>query len=98
MASFMLQQIKVKTNILEDEKFTHIFSVEVVNELVLKGVPFREAYKKVGQDIAEGKFTANTVLNHTHTGSMGNLCNSQIKKRMDELVNQIQGNNTTRQM
>ncbi len=80
----MLQHIVVKDNILADEKYIHLFSVERVNELVLQGTPFRDAYKQVGKEIEEGSFSAPTQLNHTHVGSIGNLCNDEIEKAVEE--------------
>ena len=78
MAMLMLDNIRVKENILADEKYKYAFSVEEVNKLVLSGVPFRDAYKQIGMDIEEGKFTYSTALNHVHEGSIGNLCNDKI--------------------
>lgn len=80
----MLQHIVIKDDILTDEKYIHLFSVERVNELVLQGPPFRDAYKQVGKEIEEGRFKAPTQLSHTHTGSMGNLCNDEIERGMEE--------------
>lgn len=79
MSGVMLSNIKIKDYILEDEKYKFLFSVEEVNKLVLSGIPFRDAYKKVGKDIEDGKFTYSTKINHTHEGSIGNLCNDKIK-------------------
>jgi argininosuccinate lyase len=78
MADFMLQHISVKDGILSDPKYAYLFSVEVVNEEVLKGIPFREAYKNVGRAIEAGDFKAPSTVNHTHEGSIGNLCNDEI--------------------
>ncbi len=78
MTQLMLSNIQVKANILEDEKYKYLFSVEEVNKLVLAGVPFRDAYKKIGEDIEQGKFQATPNLQHTHEGSIGNLCNDKI--------------------
>ncbi|MCK7556981.1 argininosuccinate lyase [Chitinophaga sedimenti] len=86
MAKLMIENIKVKENILQDEKYKYLFSVEVVNNLVLEGLPFREAYKKVGLDIENGSFTTGTKVNHTHEGSIGNLCTAQIKGMMDKVL------------
>ena len=83
MTGLMLSRITVKENILEDEKYRHLFSVEEVNALVLKGIPFRDAYTKVGLDIQEGKFNPSKVLHHTHEGSLGNLCNDEIVRMMN---------------
>lgn len=79
MACFMLSSIRVKENLLADEKYKYLFSVEEVNRLVLAGMPFRDAYKKVGLDIEAGKYDPEKNVNHTHEGSIGNLCNEEIK-------------------
>jgi argininosuccinate lyase len=89
MTEFMLQHIKVKDDILKDEKYKDLFSVEVVNKEVLSGTPFREAYKKVGNTIEKGNFKPSTKVDHTHEGSIGNLCNDSIKKEMKLKVSQI---------
>jgi argininosuccinate lyase len=86
MAGLMLSNIQVKKDILEDEKYRFLFSVEEVNKLVLEGVPFRDAYKKIGLDIEAGKFSFNTSVNHSHEGSIGNLCTEEIKKLMQKVV------------
>jgi len=87
MSTFMLKEIRVKENILKDEFYMHVFSVEVVNELVLRGIPFRDAYKKVGLDIESNNFSPNQEsVNHTHEGSIGNLCNAEIKLKMDQTL------------
>ena len=84
----MLSNIQVKDNILEDEKYTYLFSVEAVNELVNKGVSFREAYKQVGNDIENGAFhfDISKGLHHTHEGSIGNLCNDEIGGLMQKVL------------
>lgn len=84
MAALMLSNISIKENIVADEKYKYIFSVEEVNKLVLQGVPFRDAYKKIGLDIEAGKFTYSTNVNHTHEGSIGNLCNDKINAMMQQ--------------
>lgn len=89
MATLMLSNIKVKENILDDEKYKFLFSVEEVNKLVISGVPFRDAYKKVGQDIEQDKFTYSTQLNHTHEGSMGKLCNDKIKENFTAVMSKF---------
>ncbi|GHV01773.1 argininosuccinate lyase [Bacteroidia bacterium] len=83
MADFMLEHISVRENILDDPKYDYMFSVEVVNNLALSGVPFREAYRKVGLDIENGTFTPSKTVNHTHMGSIGNLCNDRIAQLME---------------
>lgn len=86
MAGLMLSNIEIKKDILVDEKYKYLFSVEEVNKLVNAGVPFRDAYKKVGLDIEAGNFTYNSSVNHTHEGSIGNLCTEEIKKQMQKVV------------
>jgi argininosuccinate lyase len=86
MAQLMFESIHVKETILLDEKYKYAFSVEEVNKLVVKGVPFRDAYKQVGIAIENGNFQYSTSLNHTHEGSMGNLCNDKIEKMMQEVL------------
>jgi argininosuccinate lyase len=78
MTCLMLENIRIKDDILRDEKYSYLFSVDAVNEEVLNGVPFREAYRKVGQSIEEGTFSAPEQIRHTHEGSIGNLCNDEI--------------------
>lgn len=82
---FMLSNIRVKEGILEDPKYDLLFSVERVNQLVLEGVPFREAYKIIGNEINSDTYIANRDLAHSHEGSIGNLCNDQITAMMDEV-------------
>lgn len=89
MAHYMLENISVQTDILNDPKYDYLFSVEVVNNLALNGTPFREAYKKVGLDIEAGNFKAPHTVHHTHEGSIGNLCNDQIAKLMDAQLEQF---------
>ena len=78
MVAAMLRKIKVNEQILDDEKYNAIFSVEEVNRLAAEGMPFRDAYKKVGFDIEAGAFVPDKNINHTHEGSIGNLCNEAI--------------------
>ena len=89
MADYMLKQIIVRDNILKDEKYKFVFSVEEVNKEVLKGTPFRDAYKKVGKQIEDGKFKAPSNINHTHEGSIGNLCNAEIKRELKKITRKI---------
>jgi argininosuccinate lyase len=86
MAEFMLQHIDVKTDILNDPKYAYLFSVEEVNKRALNGLPFRDAYKQVGLEIEQGNFNPEKTVNHTHEGSIGNLCNAQIAAAMDKLI------------
>jgi argininosuccinate lyase len=86
MAGLMLSNIQVKENILADEKYKYLFSVEEVNKLVNAGMAFRDAYKKVGMDIEANNFKYDTTLNHTHEGSIGNLCTDKIKTQMQKIM------------
>lgn len=86
ITTYMLQNVVIKENVLNNKIYDYLFSVEVVNELVASGVSFRDAYKQVGLDIAEGKFQPSTNINHTHEGSIGNLCNAEIQQLMNETL------------
>lgn len=88
LAKLMLSNIEVKGDILKDEKYKYLFSVEAVNELVNKGIPFREAYKQIGEQIEKDEFNYDTSkkLNHTHEGSIGNLSNDKIKELMQAVL------------
>ncbi len=87
LMQLMLSNMKVKENILTDEKYKYLFSVEAVNELVNKGVPFREAYQQVGNAINKGEFEYDLQqLHHTHEGSIGNLCNEEITAEMNKVL------------
>ncbi len=86
MAGLMLSHIEIKKDILADEKYKYLFSVEEVNKLVLQGMPFRDAYKKVGLDIEAGKFSYDTRIAHTHEGSIGKLGTASIREKMQGLV------------
>jgi len=86
MATFMLQNITVNTDILNDPKYAYLFSVEEVNRLVLSGTPFRDAYKQVGAAIEKGEFKPGKQVKHTHEGSIGNLGNEEITAAFDTLV------------
>lgn len=86
MAQLMLSNIAVKENILTDDKYKFLFSVEEVNRLVLEGMPFRDAYKKVGIDIEKGNYNPATTVNHTHEGSIGNLMLPNIRTNMEQLI------------
>lgn len=89
MASYMLRNLSVKEDILNDPKYDYLFSVEVVNNMVLSGTPFREAYKKIGIDIENGSFKADKNVNHTHEGSIGNLCTNEISALMQQILDQF---------
>lgn len=83
MAAFTLKDVKVNTGILEDEKYDYLFSVDTLNQLVQDGMPFRDAYKKIGMEIQAGNFKPMKNVNHTHEGSIGNLCLEEIKNKMN---------------
>ena len=83
--TFSLKEIKVNTSILEDEKYDYLFSVDTLNELVLSGLPFRDAYKKMGAEIQAGTFTPKRDISHSHEGSLGNLCLDRIKNKMNQI-------------
>ena len=87
MTTFMLEKIKLKDNILADDKYKCLFSVDAVNELVKKGMPFREAYKKVGEEISSGNFVRPKKVSYTHEGSIGNLKNDVIVREMNAVRN-----------
>lgn len=86
IAKYMLENIIVNDQAVKDEKYKYMFSVDVVNNLVINGTTFRDAYKQVGLDIEAGNFKALENLEHSHEGSMGNLCNDRIKTMMDEVM------------
>lgn len=89
ITDFMLENIQIKDNILDDPKYDYLFSVEVVNNEVLKGVPFREAYRSIGIAIEEGKFAPAKEIHHTHEGSIGNLCNAEITKAFENVLHEF---------
>lgn len=86
MAAFMLEHISVREDILDDPKYDYLFSVEVVNKMVLDGMPFRDAYKQIGLEIENGTYAPERRVTHTHEGSIGNLCTDGITALMDEVV------------
>ena len=81
IAEYVLPKIKIKDNLLKDEKYKYIFSVEEINREVQNGIPFRDAYKLVADRIKKGSYKPELKINHTHEGSIGNLCNDHIKKK-----------------
>ena len=86
MTAYIINKIEVNDHILDDPRYDPMFSVEEVNRLAAEGMPFRDAYKKVGLDIEAGRFTPDKNIRHTHEGSIGNLCNDRISALMDEVV------------
>lgn len=83
--TFSLKEIKVNDSILNDPKYDYLFSVDTLNELVQNGMPFRDAYKKMGMEINEGTFTPKRDIHHSHEGSLGNLCLKEINDKMKEV-------------
>ena len=86
MTTYIMNEIKVNEHILDDDKYLLIFSVEEVNRLAREGMPFRDAYKKVGLDIEAGNFSHSKQVHHTHEGSIGNLCNDEISALMQKVI------------
>ncbi len=83
--TFSLKEIRVHKNILDTPKYDYLFSVDTLNELVQNGMPFRDAYKKMGQEIQAGTFVPKRDIEHTHEGSLGNLCLDEIRGKMNKL-------------
>lgn len=86
MAAYIINKMKVNEHILDNAIYDNMFSVEEVNRLATEGMPFRDAYKKVGLDIEAGQFTPNKNIHHTHEGSIGNLCNDRIEAEMQKVI------------
>ncbi len=89
MTAMMMDKVEVKRDILDDKRYDYLFSVEEVNRLVLDGMPFRDAYKKVGLDIEAGQFMPDKNVQHTHEGSIGNLCNDEICAYRNQIMSQF---------
>jgi len=89
MSAYIIRKMEVNEEILSDPRYDLMFSVEEVNRLATEGMPFRDAYKKVGLDIEAGNFTPDKNIRHTHEGSIGNLCNEEIARLMDSLVGEF---------
>lgn len=83
--TFSLREIRINEDILSDPKYDYLFSVDTLNELVQSGMPFRDAYKQMGQEIQAGTFTPKRNIKHTHEGSLGNLCLEEIKNKMNAI-------------
>lgn len=86
LAVLSIPNFVVNDHILDDERYRYLFTVEVVNRLVLEGVPFREAYRQVGQQVEDGSFAFSGEISHTHEGSMGNLCLADIRLKFDQVL------------
>lgn len=89
ISHFMLGHIQIADDIIDDPKYHHLFSVEEVNKQVMQNTPFRAAYRNVAKAIAEGSFSPDKELNHTHEGSMGNLCSKEIKEKFNRAYRQL---------
>ena len=86
MAAYIINRIEVRKDILDNPMYDPMFSVEAVNRLAAAGMPFRDAYRKVGLDIEAGTFTPDKHIHHTHEGSIGNLCNDKIAGLMQQVM------------
>ncbi|HLF51798.1 argininosuccinate lyase [Flavobacterium sp.] len=84
MAHYAIQDIKVKDTILNDSKYNYLFTVDTLNELVIQGIPFRDAYKMVAEQLESGIFKVPKTTTHTHEGSINNLCLKEIRQKMDQ--------------
>ena len=89
MCGFMISHLKVNDHILEDSRYDYLFTVEDVNRLVLEGMPFRDAYREIGMQVQRGEYHPVREVNHTHMGSIGNLCTDQIKVKMEGVYSQF---------
>ncbi len=89
MCSFMLDHIRVNTDILSDSKYDYLFTVEDANRLTLEGMPFREAYRTIGMQVQNGEYHPHREAHHTHEGSLGNLCNPQIAEKMHRVMQRM---------
>ncbi len=90
MADFMLARLKVNDRILDERKYDYLFTVEDVNRLVLQGVPFREAYRRVGMAVQRGEDRPTREVHHTHEGSIGNLCTAEIRRKMETVMREFE--------
>jgi len=86
IAGFAIDHMTINTNVMADERYQYVYSVEDVNKLVMSGVPFRDAYKIIGKQILEGTYQPSCEVNHTHSGSLGNLCLHEIAEKMKDAV------------
>lgn len=89
MAAYIINRMEVNEHILDDGMYDLMFSVEEVNRLAAAGMPFRDAYKKVGLDIEAGRFVPDKNIRHTHEGSAGNLCNDKIEALMERCMEEF---------
>lgn len=89
LCDFMLQNIRINSDIVSDSKYDYLFTVEDVNRLALAGMPFRDAYREVGMKVQQGEYKPTKELCHTHEGSIGNLCNDEIAEKMRRVVGRL---------
>ncbi|MUV03016.1 argininosuccinate lyase [Flavobacterium rakeshii] len=95
MAHYSIKEIKVNDNILDDKKYDYLFTVDALNELVAQGIPFRDAYKVVGEQVENGTFVSPKATKHSHEGSINNLCLNEIAQKMENIIiYSLKGNNT----
>ncbi len=94
IAAFALSGMEIRKDILDDERYRYVYSVEDVNRLVMQGIPFRDAYRQVGMQIQEGNYTPDKEIRHTHQGSLGNLCLGGIRAKMDSVIAQFDFDST----
>ncbi len=85
MCDFMLAHLRVNDRILDDTRYDYLFTVEDVNRLTLSGVPFREAYRRIGEAVQRGEYRPTRAVHHTHEGSIGNLCTAEIRRKMEHV-------------
>lgn len=90
MCTFMVGNLRVNTHILEDARYDYLFTVEEVNRLVLEGVPFREAYRRVGMEVQRGEYRPVKEVHHTHKGSIGRLCTEEIRRKMESVMKEFE--------
>jgi argininosuccinate lyase len=86
ITGYAISNLMVNTHILDDKKYDSLFTVEAVNRLVMQGMPFRDAYREIGRQVAEGEFIPDKRVEHTHEGSIGNLCLDEIRSRKDNIL------------
>ncbi|WP_417369608.1 argininosuccinate lyase [Flavobacterium beibuense] len=86
MAHYSIKEIKVNNNILDDKKYDYLFTVDALNELVAQGIPFRDAYKIVGEQVENGAFVSPKATKHSHEGSINNLCLNEITQKMENII------------
>jgi len=89
IVEFSISQVKVNKHVINDERYDYLFTVELVNQLVLDGMPFRDAYKEVGRQVESGAYKPDRNINHTHLGSVGNLANDQVAAKINREISKF---------